>query len=168
MNKNNIHVLARAVIIKDEHILLAYDPRSQPMHYYELNVPFFYLPGGHIEFQESASQAVIREVKEEMGRTVKSTRFLGSMEHSWHFPGDEVCCHTHEINLIFDVDIPTIKPSTILKPREEHVAFKWIPLKELNDIDLRPELLKHLIPQWIFYNMACPIRDFLNHAEIIQ
>ena len=31
------------------------------------NVPFYYLPGGHIEFKESANNALIREIEEETG-----------------------------------------------------------------------------------------------------
>jgi 8-oxo-dGTP diphosphatase len=56
---NNIHVLSRGVIIDQGYILLAYDPRLNPNHYYELNVPFYYLPGGHIDFQESGKNALI-------------------------------------------------------------------------------------------------------------
>jgi hypothetical protein len=33
MNKNNIHVLSRGVIIDQDYILLAYDPRSHLNHY---------------------------------------------------------------------------------------------------------------------------------------
>ncbi len=67
MNKKGIHVLSRGVIVDQGHILLAYDPRPQPYHYYELNRHFYYLPGGHIDFQESAENALIREIKEETG-----------------------------------------------------------------------------------------------------
>ena len=67
MNKKGIHVLSRGVIVDQGHILLAYDPRPHPFHYYELNRHFYDLPGGHIEFQESAENALIREIKEETG-----------------------------------------------------------------------------------------------------
>ena len=61
---NNIHVLARAVIVDQNHILLAYDPRPHPQHYYEFDRQFYHLPGGHIEFKESAKNALVREIKE--------------------------------------------------------------------------------------------------------
>lgn len=50
MSKNNIHVLSRGVIVDQNHILLAYDPRPHHNHYYELNTPFYELPDGHIDF----------------------------------------------------------------------------------------------------------------------
>jgi 8-oxo-dGTP diphosphatase len=147
--QNNIHVLSRAVIIGSESILLVYDPRSIPFHYYEFNKTFYYLPGGHINFQESARDAVVREIKEESGYNAIVEKFLGTIEHSWSFPGDELCCHTHEVNLIFKANIPCLKASQLPIQQEEHVAFKWILLSDLQEIDLRPKMLKDLIPKWL-------------------
>jgi 8-oxo-dGTP diphosphatase len=62
-----IHTLSRGVILDQGHILLAYDPRPHPYHYYELNTCFYYLPGGHIDHHESAQDALIREMQEETG-----------------------------------------------------------------------------------------------------
>jgi len=143
------HLLSRAVIIHDDHLLLAYDPRKEPKHYYELNVAFYYLPGGHIEFNESAEAAVLREIYEETGFDSHIERFLGILEHSWNFPGDEVCCHTHEINLIFKVNLKEVNDLITIFQKEDHVAFHWISLKEICDIDFRPESLKNILPQWL-------------------
>ncbi len=149
MDKNNIHVLSRAVIIIDAHILLAYDPRSTPNHYYELNTPFYYLPGGHIDFKESTSHAIVREIEEETGYIAQYERFLGVIEYAWSFPGDEAYCHTHEINFISKVHISGLNPQVTISQKEDHVAFHWIALAELNRIDLRPAPLKTLIPKWV-------------------
>ena len=46
MNTNTIHVLSRGVIVDQGHILLAYDPRQHPNHYYELNTPLLLPSGG--------------------------------------------------------------------------------------------------------------------------
>jgi 8-oxo-dGTP diphosphatase len=153
MNNKAIHNSARAVIIIDDHILLAYDPRPEPQHFYELNTTFYYLPGGHIEFKESIHDATLREIKEETGHAAVYERFLGILEYSWSFPGDEVCCHTHEINLISKVHVPTINPRRSIPQQEDHVAFHWIPMVEINNIDLRPKMLKKLIPEWLDNNM---------------
>ncbi|HUX80322.1 MAG TPA: NUDIX domain-containing protein [Alphaproteobacteria bacterium] len=147
-----IHVLSRALIIHNDQLLLAYDPRQEPKHYYELNAPFFYLPGGHLEFKESSEDALLREIFEETGYGSDIERFLGVLEHSWKFPGDEVCYHTHEINLIFKVNLKGIKSNIKIVQKEEHVAFKWVSLEKINDIDLRPAILKNMIPQWLVDN----------------
>ena len=149
MNKNNIHVLSRGVIIDQDHILIAYDPRPAPNHYYELNTPFYYLPGGHIDFQESASNALIREIKEETGFEAAIEKFLGIIEHAWNFPGDEVCCHTHEINLIYKLSITELKFGDKVPQKEEHVAFEWLPIDSLYGIDLRPLPLKSALSKWL-------------------
>ena len=149
MSKNNIHVLSRGVIICQDHILLAYDPRKQPNHYYELNASFYYLPGGHIDFDESAQNALIREMKEEAGFEAGIEKFLGIIEHAWHFPGDEVCCHTHEINLIFQLNIKELKFEDALPQKEEHVAFRWVAIEKIQEIDLRPLLLKATLSKWL-------------------
>lgn len=59
VHKDNIHVLSRAVIIDQGHILLCK----------ALNLPqqLLCLPGGHIEHGESAEAAVLRELLEESG-----------------------------------------------------------------------------------------------------
>jgi ADP-ribose pyrophosphatase YjhB (NUDIX family) len=148
MNKKNIHVLSRGVIIDQDHILLAYDPRTPPDHYYELNTFFYYLPGGHVDFQESAHKALVREIKEETGFEATIEKFLGLIENAWHFPGDEVCCHTHEINLIFKLTVMGLKFRDAVPQKEEHVAFEWIPISSLEETDLRPLLLKSALPKW--------------------
>ena len=149
MNKNNIHVLSRGVIIDQDHILLAYDPRPHPHHYYELNTPFYYLPGGHIDFQESAPHALMREIKEETGFDAAIEKFLGIIEHAWSFQGDEVCCHTHEINLIYKLSITELKFGDKVPQKEEHVAFQWLPIDSLYGIDLRPLPLKSALSKWV-------------------
>lgn len=120
---SKIHLLSRAVIIQDNHLLLAYAPRREPKHYYELNVPFYYLPGGHIEFNEATEAAVLREIYEETGFDSYIEGFLGILEHRWSFPGDEVCCHTHEINFIFKINLKKVNGLTTISPKENHVAF---------------------------------------------
>lgn len=149
MSKNNIHVLSRGVIVDQNHILLAYDPRDHPNHYYELNTCFYYLPGGHIDFQECAFNALIREIKEETGFEAEVENFLGIIEHAWNFPGDEVCCHTHEINLIFKLNIAELKFGDTVPQKEEHVAFEWVAIETLREVDLRPLPLKSALAKWL-------------------
>lgn len=103
-----IHITSRGVITHNSHLLVCYDPRPQPEHYYDLGKTFYYLPGGHVDFEEGAKQALVREIKEEAGYDSTIERFLGVFEHSWK-PREKVeYCHTHEINLIFKVNIPKL------------------------------------------------------------
>jgi 8-oxo-dGTP diphosphatase len=143
-----IHVVVRALFEREGHILMAYDPREKPFHYYELNRAFYYLPGGHVKWQESAPKALAREMQEEMGQQVDVGPFLGVIDHAWRFDGDEVCCHTHEINLVFRCHSTFLKPPVVPKQREAHVAFAWISLQDIDAVDVRPACLKGLLKDW--------------------
>jgi 8-oxo-dGTP diphosphatase len=141
-----IHVLSRAVIFDQGHILLAYNPKRDPHSCNKLNKRFYYLPGGHVEFQESAQNALLREIQEEIGHTATIEKFLGVIEHAWHT--DRACCHTHECSFIFKVHMPQIKHNDSLSQKEDHVALQWFAIKDLDSIDLQPYVLKKALPDW--------------------
>jgi 8-oxo-dGTP diphosphatase len=67
------HHLVRGIFIKDHKVLL-----SKARGYNNT-----FLPGGHIEFGESAKEALVREVEEELGISCSVGRFLGIVEHKW-------------------------------------------------------------------------------------
>ena len=138
--KNNIHVLSRAVVLDQEHILVC-KTRDLP-------ISFYFLPGGHIEHGESAEDAVLRELLEESGSHCTIKRFLGCLEYSFE-PGHSSICHNHEYNLFFEAESDDLKLQNPLARLEDHIELIWIPLGELNSIDFRPEPLKTLIPQWL-------------------
>ena len=149
MNKNNstpapkpspIHALARAVILDDNHLLVCKT--------LDLPKAFYFLPGGHIEHQESAEQAVRRELLEEAGALCSIKRFLGCLEYSFE-PGHSSICHNHEYNFIFEAEAPALKRGIPIPRLEDHIELLWIPLKDINTLDFRPEPLRTLLPQWL-------------------
>ncbi len=142
MNKD-IHVQARAVIIKDNHILLCKTKGLEPN--------FYFLPGGHIEHGESARNTLLRELKEEIGFEFEIKRFLGCMEYSYDPNKMKYAkCHTHEYNFIFETSAKLL-PSTNMRLQqiEKHIEISWMILSRLDQIDFRPELLKTQIAQWL-------------------
>lgn len=139
-HKNNIHVLARAVVLDQEHILLC-KTRDLP-------ISFYFLPGGHIEHGESAEAAVLRELLEESGTQCRIKRFLGCLEHSFE-PGHNSICHNHEYNFFFEAESDLLKIQNPLARMEDHIELVWLPLHEINSIDFRPEPLKTLLPEWL-------------------
>lgn len=151
--KQNIHVLARAVVIDQDHILLCKTVGLSP--------DFFFLPGGHIEQGESAEHAVLRELLEESGFTFSIRRFLGCLEHRFE-PGKNSICHSHECNLIFEACSPEVKANQLIPQLEDHIELFWIPLVQLHNIDLRPEPFKTLISEWLAQDTN---NAFQSHME---
>ena len=137
---NNIHVLSRAVILDQDHILLC--------NTLDLPKNFFFLPGGHIHHGESAQKALIRELIEETGVECRIKRFLGCLEYSFE-PGHSSICHNHEYNFIFEAESEILKIGHTVPTLEPHLALVWTPLNSLLELDFRAEPLKQLIPKWL-------------------
>jgi ADP-ribose pyrophosphatase YjhB (NUDIX family) len=137
--KDKIHVVSRAVIMDKDHILVCKTC--------DLPVPFYFLPGGHVEHGESAEQAILRELLEETGKKFNVKRFLGCLEYSFE-PGYSSICHNHEYNFIFEVDTP-LKFGDSLPKLEAHIELMWLPLSTIGNIDFRAEPLQNLIPKWL-------------------
>lgn len=152
-NKNNIHVLSRAVIIDQNHILLCKT--------LDLEENFYFLPGGHVEHGESVEISLLRELVEETGSEGKIKRFLGCLEYSFE-PGANSICHNHEYNFIFEVESDNLKIQNSIPQLEKHIELVWIPLLKITEIDFRAEPLKKLIPEWL----NKPSNDYLHSVMI--
>lgn len=72
MDHNTIHVLACAVVVDQDHIMVCKTVNRSSN--------FYFLPGGHIESKERAEKAVLRELLEEVGFVFAIKRFLGCLE----------------------------------------------------------------------------------------
>ncbi len=142
MNQN-IHTLARAVIIQEDHILLIYDIRSSPR--------YTFLPGGHIEYGEGCREALKRELLEEVGMEFGIGRFLGCLEASFIPEVNKVFCHTHEYNFIFLVPTST-QDINVMPFVEPNLRFVWHSIKSLSESLIMPSSLIRLIPDWLREN----------------
>ena len=127
MNENSIEVIARGVCIMDGQILLCHGKKSR----------LTYLPGGHVDFGETARQALVREIAEETGLKSDAGRFLGCCEHTFIQNGEP---HA-EINLVFELTIEGISPQTPVTATEDWIAFKWHPLDKLAEANFEPAAL---------------------------
>ena len=105
------HYLARGIILKRGKVLLAHLKGAENT----------FLPGGHIKTGEKAESALLREIEEEIGKKAIIKQFTGAVECSW-VENDQ---RNHEINLLFEVQIPDLDPSEPLASRESHLEFFW-------------------------------------------
>ena len=123
--KNNIEYIARGVIVEDGMFLLCRGKGRKN----------WFFPGGHIEDGESAPEALVREIKEELGEEGEVVRFLGASENKFEYKG----ATTHEINLVFEVALVN-KGACVSK--EDHLEFQWLTRDELREAIVFPASLR--------------------------
>ena len=112
-----IEVIARGVCVQDGKILLCRAKGGATT----------YLPGGHIEFGETGRQALVREVKEELGVDAETGAFLGVVENTFNQHGKP---HA-EINLVYELKLPM---TTSAQAQEDWIEFEWRDRAHLDDL----------------------------------
>jgi len=105
---------------------------------------YTFLPGGHIEMGEGAAPALEREIQEELGKACVVKKFLGAIENSW-VDGDT---RHHEINLVFEVDVPDLDPQSAVASQEKHIEFLWVEPDDFENLNLLPVPLRAFIKNW--------------------
>ena len=124
-----------AMIISDGKILAMQDERS----------PYYYLPGGRVMIGETAEEAVIREVQEELGITANIERPLWLNQA--FFTEDVDNLHYHELCIYFlmnieDTDLMTRGKQFISKEGHRTHNFEWLEFGRLQDEYFYPLFLK--------------------------
>ena len=127
-----------AVILSGSRILAMHDERS----------PYYYLPGGRVRMGETAEQAVLREVEEELQITAKIVRPLWL--NQGFFTEDVDHLHYHEICLYFLIDVSdtglTEKGSRFTTAEGPHIHdFEWLDFDRMKNEYFYPVFLKTAI-----------------------
>ncbi len=128
------HYLARGIIYRNGKVLLAHQKGTDHT----------FLPGGHIDMGEPAEAALMREIDEEIGEQAVVKRFIGAVECIWTENGQD----NHEINLVFEVDVPALDTSEPPRSRESHLEFVWETPSELESRNLLPATLVECLVNW--------------------
>lgn len=116
------------LITKDKEILLGRSPHFSTGVYSNL--------AGFIEPGESAEQTIVREVKEEVGISVKNIHYLGSQ--SWPFE--------HTFMLAFKADYASGELTVNTQELED---AKWFPIDELPRLPFRSSIARKIIDEYL-------------------
>ncbi len=111
------------------------------------NSSYYHIPGGHIEIEEDSLVAITREIKEELGYTVKDAKLFCIQEN--FYEKNNISHHGVEYYYLIETeeDIEPIDRVVIENDRgvEKHLQIKWVSIEELKEIDLRPHTVKDLM-----------------------
>jgi len=174
---NQIELIARGLLIRDNAVLLCRNAEHG----------YLYLPGGHVEFDESAEQALVREFLEETGRQCRVGDLLLAAE--LRFTQDRRA--RHEVSLVFHVEhlaapakarsdaesaggsegeapVPghpplRVDPHPVIESRESGIEFVWMDLAVVPEADLRPEVIR----AWLVAGgrSDTPRADWISRSE---
>lgn len=109
------------------------------------NAPYYYLIGGKVELHETAENAVLRELKEEMNVDAEIVRPLWVCQN--FFTEKVNKDRYHELCFYFLVDISKTVilekgNKFVLREGKHTLTFEWLNLSELNEKNLVPEFIK--------------------------
>ncbi|MCI5652078.1 MAG: NUDIX domain-containing protein [Ruminococcus bromii] len=131
--KGRFNYRTAAVIVQDGRLLVTTDSNSA----------YNYLPGGRVTVNETAEDALTRELREELNIEVAPGRALWVCQS--FFTLEPTGERIHELCTYFAVDVSgtdLLKRGDRFPGEEPGVRFEWIPLDRLPEIDLEPEFLK--------------------------
>ena len=144
------HHLARGIFLKDGKVLLARAKGHRNT----------FLPGGHIEFGESAKDALKREVLEELDLTCEVGKFIGVVEHKWLKKGILNC----ELNQLFEANCYEMNATQDPTSNEPHLEFIWCDIDALDAYNLQPYPLRNIIKRYSIGTKEAVWESSLNEA----
>lgn len=130
-------IISRGLLIHSGRVLLCLSPRGG----------YGYLPGGHVEFGESAGAALQRELVEELGLRVRVGPPL--LVHEYAFVDPRGVPH-HELNAVFHVEARRARDLDSLRSREEHIRFEMVSREQL----ARTRILPMPMKRWLIDRLA--------------
>ena len=129
-----ITALGRIAIIDKGHILLAH----------QIGADNTFLPGGHVEPNESVKYTILRELKEEFNGDGRISQFLGVIEHGFQ-RNDQP---HYALNLVFSGTLLNYTFPQPIKSLETHLEFYWQPIQKMDEENLLPSPLVSMIVEY--------------------
>ena len=145
---NNLRYASRAVIIKDNKILLSY----------EVNTDIWMIPGGGLENDETARDAAIREVREETGHIIEVGDLILEI--------DEYYGDNKFVSYYFFGNIKGITKQSLTEVEiKEQLEPRWMSIEEALDIFSHYEkYTKTFIEKsGLYYREYTALNYMLNH-----
>lgn len=132
---------AKAIIIENEKLLAIKKKNDQGA--------FYVLPGGGQELEESLSDALIRECREELGveiivgRLVCVRDYIAKNHPATGFEKKR----PHKVDFFFSAQMKkkNLQVFSPVEPDSEQVAIEWIPIAKIEEFNVFPQVLRKII-----------------------
>ena len=114
----------------------------------EEDTDHYALIGGRIKIGEDSEKAVKREIEEELGKKVKTTGYIATIENFFEEKGQKY----HEILFVHKAEFINEEDKKIeetLKNVEgkEKLHYEWIEISKMNEYKILPGIIKEIIKE---------------------
>jgi 8-oxo-dGTP diphosphatase len=108
-----------AALIRNQNLFLCTQRNYNKYEYISYKFEF---PGGKVEAGETEKDALIREIKEELGLDIEVGDKYFTVDHT--YPDFRLIMHSY-----------LCKSLSAQIQLHEHLAFKWLPVEQFDDLD---------------------------------
>jgi ADP-ribose pyrophosphatase YjhB (NUDIX family) len=128
---NKFQYRAASIVLKHNYVLL----QRQKNDYH------WFIPGGRVEFNETAESTIEREMNEEFSVSITDKKIIWIVENFIEYPDKRV----HEIGIFFLVNLPEHHTiylhETEFEGTEDGFLNKWVSIDCLDDYKIVPEFV---------------------------
>lgn len=140
-------IVAAGLIWKDDRVLLLQRPENEMFY-----AGIWELPGGTRDFNESSTDALIREVREETNLDITVIKPISTFDYVLEKYNQTI--DTTQVNFLVTVNDLLREPQISI----EHQAVKWFTLKEIKALDKITEETKRSI-------IVASLQGAISHSE---
>ncbi|MFY1632885.1 NUDIX hydrolase [Solwaraspora sp. WMMB335] len=124
-----LRVGAYAVIVRDSSVLLSRLSEASPV----FDPGAWHLPGGGLDPGEQPGDALVRELREEAGLEVTTSRLLDARSYSARRNGTD----WHVVGLLHSAQVGDGEP-VVTEVDGSADAVRWVPVDQLDELPLSP------------------------------
>ncbi len=137
MESNDLTLSTGSGVLNIRVLLLIETPRGFIFEKHENG--YYFAIGGRVKFNETSFDAAKRELEEEINNVDIKLEFRGLVENFFTFKGEK----THEINFIYHGNLN--EELDLSKLDSGHAGFEYIDPTKVNELDIRPKILKEIL-----------------------
>ena len=138
VNDYKLNVREAGIIIHNGKILL----------HRNVNSGHYALIGGRVAIGENSEDTIIREIKEELGKDVEITGYVGTIENFFEMKGRKY----HEIMFVYKIEFVNEEDKKIeytIKNIEgkDYLQYEWIELEKIAEYEVVPKVIKDVLKE---------------------